>query len=294
MEQQKETKKTNKSGAAGFIILRAVLGLLLVVVFAGASNFLHANSKLLRRTKTQDLNEIIQNGEDLPEGEFVSLKVRFPLGQYAEESHKLTYGGSSSSGDGGFTSGMDYYYLVFLEDYTFLSVKVSNNEDIRALDNLYDELNAMESIGSFDDLSNYVELSGKLEKMTDSELISYYKEGVSYLDVDENSEYVRLYELDTTAIPTQNIIILVVCVAAVIGAVYLIFRLQKKKKKEEGMSYSVSGNVQGTPNPAETPTSTQTGSDQAAAPASAETTGTGYESDFVTAERNRESDPLYK
>ena len=292
MEQQNETKKTNKGGAAGFLILRAVLGLLLVVIFAAGSNFLHANSKLLRRTKTQDLNAIIQNGEDLPEGEFVSLKVRFPLGQYAEESHKLTYGSGSS--DGGFTSGMDYYYLVFLEDYTFLSVKVSNNEDIRALDNLYDELNAMESIGSFDDLSNYVELSGKLEKMTDSELISYYKEGVSYLDVDENSEYVRLYELDTTAIPTQNIIILVVCVSAVIGAVYLIFRLQKKKKKEEGMSYSVSGNVQGTPNPAETPTSTQTGSDQAAAPASAETTGTGYESDFVTAERNRESDPLYK
>lgn len=290
MEQQNETKKTNKGGAAGFIILRAVLGLLLVVIFAAGSNFLHANSKLLRRTKTQDLNAIIQNGEDLPEGEFVSLKVRFPLGQYAEQSHELTYGGS----DSGFTSGMDYYYLIFLEDYTFLSVKVSNNEDIRALDNLYDELNAMESIGSFDDLSNYVELSGKLEKMTDSELISYYKEGVSYLDVDENSEYVRLYELDTTAIPTQNIIILVVCVAAVIGAVYLIFRLQKKKKKEEGMSYVVSGNVQGTPNPAETPTSTQTGSDQAAAPASAETTGTGYESDFVTAERNRESDPLYK
>ena len=175
MEQQNETKKTNKGGAAGFIILRAVLGLLLVVIFAAGSNFLHANSKLLRRTKTQDLNAIIQNGEDLPEGEFVSLKVRFPLGQYAEQSHELTYGGS----DSGFTSGMDYYYLIFLEDYTFLSVKVSNNEDIRALDNLYDELNAMESIGSFDDLSNYVELSGKLEKMTDSELISYYKEGVS-------------------------------------------------------------------------------------------------------------------
>ena len=239
------------------------------------------NSKLLRRTKTQDLNAIIQNGEDLPEGEFVSLKVRFPLGQYAEESHKLTYGGSSSSGDGGFTSGMDYYYLVFLEDYTFLSVKVSNNEEINALDALYDDLNAMESINSFDDLSNYVELSGRLEKMTDSELIGYYKEAVSYLDVDENSEYVRMYELDTTAIPTQNIIILVVCAAAVIGAVYLFFRLQKKKKKEEGMNSMA-------------PANPQTSSDQAAAPASAETTGTGYESDFVTAERNRESDPLYK
>ena len=289
MEQQNGTKKTNKGGTALFLILRVVLGFILVVVFAAGSNFLHANSKLLRKTKTKDLNAIIQNGEELPEGEFVSLKVRFPLGQYAEQSHELTYGGS----DSGFTSGMDYYYLIFLEDYTFLSVKVSNNEDIRALDNLYDELNAMESIGSFDDLSNYVELSGKLEKMTDSELISYYKEGVSYLDVDENSEYVRLYELDTTAIPTQNIIILVVCVAVLIGAFMLFFRLRKKKNKEEAMSYAVSGNVQGTPNTAETLTSTQTGSDQAA-PASAETTGTGYESDFVTAERNRESDPLYK
>jgi len=291
MEQQKETKKTNKGGAAGFIILRAVLGLLLVVVFAGVSNFLHANSKLLRRTKTQDLNEIIQNGEDLPEGEFVSLKVRFPLGQYAEESHKLTYGGSSSSGDGGFTSGMDYYYLVFLEDYTFLSVKVSNNEEVKALDTLYDDLNAMESINSFDDLSNYVELSGRLEKMTDSELIGYYKEAVSYLDVDENSEYVRMYELDTTAIPTQNIVILVVCAAVLIGAIMLFFRLRKKKNKEEVINYAASGNVQGTPDPAEVPASTQSDAAQAESPANS---GTGYESDFVTAERNRESDPLYK
>ena len=290
MEQQNETKKTNKGGTALFLILRVVLGFILVAVFAAGSNFLHANSKLLRTTKTKDLNEILQNGEEYPVGEFVSLEVWLPLGAYAEESSTISYGHSN---EGGFTSGTDYYYVVYLEDQTFMSLKLSNNEDIKAIDKIFDDLMEMESIESADDLNSYV-LSGKLTTLTDDEIIGYYKEALSDMDFDPNGENVRLYVLDTTAIPTQNIIILVVCVAAVIGAVYLIFRLQKKKKKEEGMSYSVSGNVQGTPNPAETPTSTQTGSDQAAAPASAETTGTGYESDFVTAERNRESDPLYK
>ena len=290
MEQQKETKKTNKASTGVFLILRVVLGFILVAVFAAGSNFLHANSKLLRTTKTKDLNEILQNGEEYPVGEFVSLKVWFPLGAYAEESSTISYGHSN---EGGLTSGTDYYYVVYLEDQTFMSLKLSNNEDIKAIDKIFDDLMEMESIESADDLSSYV-LSGKLTTLTDDEIIGYYKEALSDMDFDPNGENVRLYVLDTTAIPTQNIIILVVCVAAVIGAVYLIFRLQKKKKKEEGMSYVVSGNVQGTPNPAETPTSTQTGSDQAAAPASSETTGTGYESDFVTAERNRESDPLYK
>ena len=216
------------AGTLGYIIFRVILMVAVIAIVAAGSSFIHSHSGILRNTKDAiDLNEIINNGEDFPEGEYVKLRISFPVGCYAENTSSLTVGDSNS----GFESGKDYYYMIMLDDYTLMSVKVSDQGDVDDLESFIDHIN--EAGDSYvNDGSDYVELAGKLTTLTDSQVLQYYYEMLEYMELDRNEDYARTYLLDATAVPGCSILIIVAVIAAVIAA-FIIFSAVRKKKKAQ-------------------------------------------------------------
>ena len=227
-------KKRGIPGTILYIILRVVLAFAVVAVIAGVSNFFHSNSKFLQARDAVNLNEIIASGEEFPEGEFVTLQVYYPIGNYAESKSSLTVG--SDSNGGGFTSGVDQYYMILLEDSTLMSLKISNTEDIKALD----ELNTL--LGETDDwasLPDYVEVTGKLTTLTDPEIVSFYEEALGYLDLTTSDSNVRMYLLDATEIPGSNMLLFAGIIVGVILLIILAVTLISRKKKKAAQASNV-------------------------------------------------------
>ena len=208
-------------------VIRYLIAIVAVALVGGIFNLVHSNSALLTKTKdTRDLNEIIEKGEDFPEGEYVSLNIYWTFGQYAGSTQEISVGHSKS----GFTSGNDYYYLIMLEDYTLMSLKVSDNSIIRALDAQAERLQKADSL---EELRESVNVTGKLSVLDDGEIKEYYQETLTLLGVDfENNEICRMYVLDTTSIPGRNLLIMCAAIAGVVLILILIAVIFSKKKEK--------------------------------------------------------------
>ena len=221
------TNKAGKEKGSNIVfILRLAIYVILIAGLAGGFNFLHSNTKYLQYTKTVDLNEVVKQGQAFPEGKFVSYKVYFPVGCYAESTSTMTVG-SSGSGTG-FQTGKDYYYLVILEDYTLMSVKVANEKDVAELDRLMEAIDQRSDIDDFSTLTDYLELTGKLDTLTNLEIKGYCKDMAGLLGVDSESQDLRMYVLDTTAVPGSSIMLIVGAIAGIIVLIVIIIKTRKK------------------------------------------------------------------
>ena len=207
---------TQRSGGA--VVLRLIIGLALAAVLALSFNLIHSHSTFFRGSdpdKTVNLNELIDQGAELPVGSFAKLDVRFPVGEFAYEKSTLN----------GITAGTDHYYLVLLTDSTFMAVKVSNAGEIDQLEKQSDALNNDQPLNQ---VSGSVPLSGKLERLTDSEIRGFYNDAMTNLGFAANDPSFRLLVLDTTALNYTRVLIAVGVLAAVILIAVIVVKARKK------------------------------------------------------------------
>lgn len=236
LEERNYGKKQNKvsvTKSIGNYIVYAIISIIVVACVASAMRYVHANNEFLTKGETLNLNEYIRDGKPLPIGEYVSLNVKFPLGAYA------THTGSFSVYNAAFDSSKDYYYAVFLEDYTIMTLKLSRQEDIDALDadasKLGKTLNFLgaDMILKFN-MGGKHTVSGKLVNMENSELLSMYKDMVKSIGGKPDSEVVRYIVLDTTAVRVQNVLIYIVApIAGFIILLVVILLVRHRRKKDE-------------------------------------------------------------
>ncbi|MBQ8110552.1 MAG: hypothetical protein IJ124_10370 [Clostridia bacterium] len=219
-----------KIGAAmGGWLVYALVGILVVALLSGGSDFLHRHSEFLRSGKTEDLNAYIAQGKAYPMDEFVSANIKFVAGEYANSTSSYSTMGAK------FQSGQDHYYVVVLEDMTIMTVIVSNQADIDAMDRLAEATqNYNGPVGIFDSptFPSYT-VSGRLETLTDSKIIGYYNNTVS--GADKSTFNVSMIALNATATRSENILLYIVLpIAAVI--ILLVVRNSRKKKLNQAQA----------------------------------------------------------
>lgn len=221
---------SNQGKGAAFGLIRIVVGIAVIALLALGANFLHANSTFLRVSEedSENLNEIVASGKEFPVGKNVTLEARWPLGEFAWEKSTMN----------GVTSAQDHYYLVFLEDRTFIAVKLSNTKEIAAVD---EQVAKVEKAGSIYTVEGGVKLTGKLKKLTSTKIKGYYLDTLKELDYGENDKAVRLLVLDTTALNTTRILILVGIAAVVIVTAVIVAK--KRRKDSQTVSAVTAGSI---------------------------------------------------
>lgn len=222
-----------KNNIKGYV-LYIVIGLVVLGIFSGAENLLHQNAGLFQGGELVDLNECIASGKELPLNEFGRLELKAVAGSYA------SYTTSNESRFGmKFQSGVDYYYLVLLEDMRVMTVVVSNPQDIAALDELVAAVEAYEGdagIFSEPDFPSHT-FTGKLKTMTDEEMIGYYQDAVRQAGLSPLQFNVTMLELDTTAIRAEKALLILGAPIALIAIVVLVLVRRSKRRRQEQEEY---------------------------------------------------------
>lgn len=224
------SKKGRIGSAIGSYLLYAIVLVIFLALFSGGENLLHQNSKLFQGGKSIDLNEVIASGKELPMDEFVHLDLKAVAGQYATNtSSNETYGAK-------FKSGVDYYYLVLLEDLRVMTVITSDPKDVAALDELSEALDQYDGSDSIFENAGFPShtFTGKLVKLTNDQIIGYYKQAASVAGVDASPFEVTMIALDATAVRTDQVLLYAgVPLAAIVLAIILVRRSKKKQREEE-------------------------------------------------------------
>ena len=167
------------------------------------------------------LNEYIENGKELPVGEFVTLDCRYPLGRYAYETS------GSTMGTAFFLASAEDYILTLLEDGSFFTVKVGRQEDIDTLEDLAQELEANYMSAS----PRSYAVTGRLKRMTDQKILSYYQEALAEIDVPSDDPAARYVILDATDIFTrEDAALLGLILIALIAALTFILAWRRDRK----------------------------------------------------------------
>lgn len=188
---------------------------------SNAGNLIHQYDSL-QRSASISLNEIIDNGEEFPIGEYVSLNTRWVIGPIITETSTSSWGGSDGPTA---TTGVDYYYFGVLEDDTIIAIKTSNSKEVETLDRMSDWLL---DVYGFPMNGETILLQGKLEKMTDRELISLYDDSLSVFELEPGDPAVRYVVLDTTT-GRFGLFIAIGAVVAVVVVIVLVRSSSKKK-----------------------------------------------------------------
>ena len=201
----------------------------------------HAYLRFPQNYETVDLDEVIANEEEFPVGEYVTLKVHYPLGVYADNVIYPFWGNREGAGSTGFSPGTDYYYITALKDHTFISLLVCNKEEKRKLDAQVDLVTASIDLNS---ITDHVLLKGKLRNfyVEEKEIKGYYEELITLLGFETTDPRIRMYVLDTTeiALPSKVSDILmgateyIIPIGIVLCIIPLILlRRQDRRKKME-------------------------------------------------------------
>lgn len=227
-----QNKKSGKFAGFGSALLRYVIGIVVAMVifylFSEGGNLLRQNNNSQRKAEIS-LNDYIDQGKEFPEKEYVSLNVRWVIGPYATETTTSTYGPRGSSGGLTATTGVNYFYYVVLDDMTLMTIKSANNAEVETLDRMSEWLLGVDG---FPTNGETFTLQGKLEKMTQSDLLKEYKSNLSIFGLTENDPEVRYLVLDTTEGREGMYIGIVIVVAAIVIALVIRSRGKKKKAQE--------------------------------------------------------------
>ena len=228
-----QNKKSGKFASFGSAMLRYIIGIVAATVIfylvSEGGNLLRQNNNSQRKAEIS-LNDYIDQGKAFPEKEYVSLNVRWVIGPYATETTTSTYGPRGSSGGLTATTGVNYFYYVVLEDMTLMTIKSANNAEVETLDRMSEWLL---NVDGFPMNGETYTLQGKLEKMTEADLLAEYKANLSIFGLTANDPEVRYLVLDTTEGREGLYIGIVIVVAAVIIALIIRSRGKKKKAQEE-------------------------------------------------------------
>ncbi|MBE5953175.1 MAG: hypothetical protein E7257_03325 [Lachnospiraceae bacterium] len=170
----------------------------------------------------KDLMELIEEEGSPKKGEYVSVGIDAAVDCYAETKHRI---------NGIIPAGTDMHYVLWLDDGSFISIKVNGKKNIEKLDKIVNETQRYVN-GNSDTLPAKYELSGVISTM-DSEIEDYYRQDIRYWGIDESGYPIYYVEIDETQSKLSAWLMMgffalieVICVIALIKAI------QEKKQEK--------------------------------------------------------------
>ncbi len=174
--------------------------------------------------KTTNLNEVLENHGEPEKGEYVTLNVRYVLGNYAETKHKRYF----------ITTGTDQHYAIILDDGSIMSVKVKKQDDIDALEAMvnptWDYINQETQVPPTQTLT----LTGHISTM-ESQINGFYEQALSGAGItDSVVNKIHHLTLDATETRFSQFLLLIgiIAIAAVCFLVAFASRNQMKKLEQ--------------------------------------------------------------
>lgn len=212
--------------------LVALTGTFVFHVGNGVLRNFHSYNQVQKKAEIH-MNALIENGEDLPVGEYVDLEVRWVLGPYATYTQTRERETDTQTLSAVIKE-VNYYYVV-LENNTIMSVATANASEKETLDRMSDWM--LNAAGLPKDGETLL-LQGKLTNMENAELIRLFLEYADDLfGLDPDSPALHKLVLDTEA-GREGGEILASGLVVVIVAAIVCFIIYKKKKKQEKAFWS--------------------------------------------------------
>ncbi|MBR1528976.1 MAG: hypothetical protein IJ642_06710 [Oscillospiraceae bacterium] len=190
-------------------VFTIILGLLLSI--AAAALFIH-DAEYIFTGNTIDLNEVLENGEEIPNGKYVTYTCYVPLGNYAETQEYLN----------GFIPlpFKTQEFAVLTENNMIISAEIGNKNKIQEMEQLTDDFYAS------DDFYGSMELTGYLGS-NNSEMMGYLQEYFEDVDLEAEGISVSWYAIDTTKTRLSSAGL---CIGMfLIGGVVIIAGIRKKR-----------------------------------------------------------------
>ena len=190
-------------------VFTIILGLLLSI--AAAALFIH-DAEYIFTGNTIDLNEVLENGEEIPNGIYVTYTCYVPLGNYAETQEYLN----------GFIPlpFKTQEFAVLTENNMIISAEIGNKNKIQEMEQLTDDFYAS------DDFYGSMELTGYLGS-NNSEMMGYLQEYFEDVDLEAEGISVSWYAIDTTKTRLSSAGL---CIGMfLIGGVVIIAGIRKKR-----------------------------------------------------------------
>ncbi|SEG37172.1 hypothetical protein SAMN04487934_1191 [Eubacterium ruminantium] len=197
----KKVRKVKKYSRGTYIIGIAVFMMIAILVFV--SNF-----KSIFKIY-DDLNKKLSQGEELEEGDYVSINLNqgYYIKAYAEADYKLY---------GFIPSGRMYYFLLQLKNGKYISVSAKR-----------DIANRIESIISGQNDEN-LKISGSLEKLNDQVEVYYNKTISSFALNDEDSSGV--YDLNIEAADNATPAMILIGVSIMLALLFALLLVRSYRK----------------------------------------------------------------
>lgn len=197
--------------------------LVLGVIIVGAIMALYIGTHIdLMFHEPKDIMEHIAEEGSPKKGEYVSVGIDAAVDCYAETKHKI---------NGIIPAGTDMHYVLWLDDGSFISIKVKGKKDIEKLNKIVNETQKYVN-GNADTLPAKYELSGVISTM-DPKIEDYYDQDIQYWGIDESGYPIYYVEIDETNTKLGAwlmmgffAVIEVICVISLIDAI-------KEKKQEK-------------------------------------------------------------
>ncbi len=198
--------KERKNSIVGWWIAVILIGLLMVLYIVTQKDFLFAS-------EPTDIMDLIEEDGEATKDAYVSVGVDGVVEHYAEMKHSI---------NGIIPIGTDDYYLLWLDDGSFISLTAKGKKNTEKLQKLMNDTHSY-IYGQSEFLPDKVEFKGRISTM-DSEIEGYYKDALYLWEISESDGLTIHYvTIDTTETPLKAwlmwgffAIIEVICVIALI------------------------------------------------------------------------------
>ncbi len=188
-EKKREDKimKQKKNSIVGWWIAAILVGFIMVLYIVTQKDFLFA-------TKPTDIMELIAEDGTATKDVYVSIGVDGVVEHYAEMKHSI---------NGIIPIGTDDYYLLWLDDGSFISLTAKGKKNTEKLQQIMNDTHSY-LYGQTDALPEKLELKGRISTM-DSEIEGYYKDALYAWDISASDGLTIYYvTIDTTETPLKS------------------------------------------------------------------------------------------
>lgn len=214
--------KSKKQGNVGSIIACACGFLLFTVLLI----FLLAeNGSYLFGAEPEDFYDMVEDGDEPEEGEFVRIDVDAVVDWYAETEYRI---------NGIIPAGKEQHCFLWLDNDAFVSMTVKGKENIEKVDKLIEETQAVLNYES-EQLPAKVTFVGRITSI-DSEVSKYYSDAMDAWGIYE-SDGLTIYDVTIDTTDTKLSIWIFIGIAFVLDLVmvFTIISCIKKMKQAKAV-----------------------------------------------------------
>ena len=210
-----------KKSAALEIVLALVV---LAVAYSLTTGGFASIEKSMVQGGYKDLNPLVEAGEDLPAGEWGKISIHWVLGGLADEEVTDIFRSYKDN------TAQYAYCLVVLDDLRAMAIKTADETELARLDAMSEDFWEAEDIYTL----SAQDFRGRIEKMSDTQLIEIYDETLSFLGYNEADSPIRIQYLilDTSATPARYPLLLasIAALAVILVAGLALIRSQNKRE----------------------------------------------------------------